>query len=155
MAWIRSRRISQSSRASPGALTARFRRCRRPWTLIIEPRFSAQALPGSTTVACASSWHSAECPCAMMASSFARSPAVSPRRGQILAQRHHHLDRPALHAVDDLVEPRPARGEAEQLRPGGVRVSVRGNQQAVGFPGRGTMSYCLDLERTSEPAGQE
>src|SRR5437762_2862438 len=51
-AWIRSRKISQSSRAAPGARTARLRRCKRPSPLTIEPRFSAKPHAGNTTVAC-------------------------------------------------------------------------------------------------------
>src|SRR6266566_7268634 len=50
-AWVRSRKIFQSSRAAPGARTARLRRCKRPSPLTIEPRFSAKANEGSTTVA--------------------------------------------------------------------------------------------------------
>ena len=50
-AWIRSRRISQSSRAWPGPRTARLSRCRRPLPLIIEPRFSAKPNDGRTALA--------------------------------------------------------------------------------------------------------
>ena len=51
MPWIKSRRISQSSRASPGGWMARLSRWSRPVLLIIEPRFSAKPAPGSTTCA--------------------------------------------------------------------------------------------------------
>ena len=45
---LRSRRISQSSRAWPGPRTARLSRCRRPLPLIIDPRFSAKPNDGRT-----------------------------------------------------------------------------------------------------------
>src|SRR5207248_898700 len=51
IAWSKSRKISQSSRALPGGRTARFSRCSRPLPLTIEPRFSANPHPGRSTVA--------------------------------------------------------------------------------------------------------
>ncbi len=130
-AWIRSRKISQSSRAWPGARTARLRRCKRPSPLIIDPRFSAKARDGSTTVACSVAAFE-RISITMKAESFCELFGRNSQSHRVFAQRDQCLYMSGFHGVRDGGQfCAGLRSYSKQSRAVGVRISIFAQKNIV------------------------